>query len=100
MKEVSHKSILVLQVISFIYVLFLIMYPAIYGIIPEMLNTLIGVVTNLLTLPIVLLVVPFGLIYAAYQLFIKKNKHKMIWFTLIISTISIGTMILATVLEK
>ena len=100
MKLISNKStVLLLQVFAFIYILFLMIYNFLYLKLPEILNTIIGVFVNLFTLPIVFIIIPLGVFYSIYQIYVKKINSNVNWTTLFISLVSIVVMILGTIFE-
>lgn len=99
---VPSEKVLGLTIFGFVYLVFLFLYYFYYPVIELSmpgLNTLIGVVANLLTLPVVLLVVPFGLVYSCYMLIFKKQVNKINWIILFISLISTMILVVGTVYE-
>lgn len=86
------KKVLVIEIISLLYITFIFLNEQLYTYFNPIINTLVGVFTNFLTIPILFIAIPFGLGYSIYQLLLKKNKNRIIIISLILSIISaVGT---------
>lgn len=97
-----NEKVLGLTIFGLIYLVFLFLYYFYYSVIELSmpgLNTLLGVVANLLTLSVILFVVPFGLVYSCYMLLFKKQANKTNSIILFISLISIMIMVVGTIYE-
>ncbi len=89
----SNKQILWIQVLSLLYILFMIDYSTRYEDYAQLSQTFINIFINILTLPIIFVVIPAGLIYGIYSMVQSKTTDSIRVSIVVVSIISLASII-------